>query len=130
MSDIAPSIEFFVGIQEDLSNVSLRRNQSTGVRSVLMIFNSLKALDKLKSFTERSRGNLRLADSEGEITVIPSSIKFIYGGEEGEDLQRVECSFELEQEDHWERFMRFMNRYAEANNMGYSDKPTSRTKNN
>ncbi|MFM7909650.1 MAG: photosystem II reaction center protein Psb28, partial [Microcystis sp.] len=25
-------------------------------------------------------------------------------------------------DEHWERFMRFMNRYAAANGMGYQDK--------
>ena len=125
MMNINPSIEFFVGISEELSNVSLRRNKSTGVRNVLMTFDSLNALDKFNSFRKEFRGNLRLVDEEGEITVEPSTLKFIFGGDEGEDLQRVECGFELGQESHWERFMRFMERYAEANGMGYSDKQKS-----
>ncbi len=122
MSSSTPSIEFFVGVSEELSHVSLRRNKSTGVRNVLMTFDSLKALEKFRSFTKSSSNNLRLIDSEGEISVEPSSLKIIFGGDEGDELQRVECGFEIEQEDHWERFMRFMNRYAEANEMGYSDK--------
>jgi len=69
----------------------------------------------------RTYGDLRLTDEEGGITVIPNSTKFIFGGDEGDEIQRVECGFEITDE-HWERFMRFMNRYAAANGMGYEDK--------
>ncbi len=119
-SDI-PIIEFFQGVPEELSNVSLRRNKNTGVRSVLLIFDSLNALNKFNSFTKGGAKNLRMSDSEGDMTVQPSSLKFIYGGDEGDELRRVECRFEIEREDHWKRFMRFMNRYAEANDMEYGE---------
>jgi photosystem II Psb28-2 protein len=33
----------------------------------------------------------------------------------------MDCAVEIEQEDHWERFMRFMNRYAQANGMEYQE---------
>lgn len=121
MSSQTPSIQFFEGISEELSNVSLRRNRNSGARSVLMTFNSLNALEKFNSFTKRSSNSMVLTDQEGVISVEPSSIQFLFGGAEGNELQRVECTFEISQEDHWERFMRFMNRYAEANGMAYSD---------
>lgn len=121
MASQTPSIQFFEGIYEELSNVSLRRNRNSGVRSVLMTFNSLKALEKFNSFTKRSSNSMLLTDEEGVITVEPSSVQFLFTGAEGDELQRVECQFEIEQEDHWERFMRFMKRYAEANDMAYSE---------
>ncbi|HEY9661864.1 MAG TPA: photosystem II reaction center protein Psb28, partial [Allocoleopsis sp.] len=43
MADPTPSIEFFEGVPEELSDVSLRRNRSTGVRTVLMTFVTLKS---------------------------------------------------------------------------------------
>lgn len=122
MNETTPLIEFFDGIPEELIGVSLRRSKATGTRNVLMTFTPLKAIQKFTSFTGRSHGKLHLIDSEGEISIEPSSLKFVYGGEEGEDIQRVECGFDLEREDHWERFMRFMQRYAEANGMEYLDK--------
>ena len=123
MTNITPSIEFFVGLSEELSNVSLRRNQSTGVFSVLMFFENLKAIEKFQSFTTRTYGDLRLIDEEGTISITPSKMKFIFGGMgEEEELRRVECGFEIEHEEHWDRFMRFMNRYAEANGMEFSQK--------
>ena len=120
MADSPPSIEFFEGVSEELSLVSLRHNKSTGVRNVLMTFEDLKALDRFNSFTKRSSNNLRLIDSEGLISVSPSSVQLVFGGEDGDELKRVECIFEVELEDHWERFMRFMQRYSEAHGMAYS----------
>ncbi len=121
MSDVTPSIEFFVGISEELSNVSLRRSKQTGIRNVLMIFENLKSLERFRSYTTQTYGDLRLIDSEGEISVTPSSLKIIWGGDEGDELKEVRCGFDIEKDEHWDRFMRFMERYAEANGMAYQD---------
>lgn len=121
MTSKTPSIQFFEGISEELSNVSLRRNRNSGVRTVLMTFNTIKALEKFNSFTKRFSNSMLLTDEEGSISVEPSSVQFVFGGPEGDELNRMECQFEIEQEDHWERFMRFMNRYADANGMAYSE---------
>ncbi|HAC63360.1 MAG TPA: photosystem II reaction center protein Psb28 [Cyanothece sp. UBA12306] len=121
MTSATPSIEFFVGISEELSNVSLRRSKQTGIRNVLLIFDKLKSLEKFQSFTQQTYGDLRLIDSEGEISVKPDSLKIIWGGDEGDELKQVRCGFEIEQDEHWDRFMRFMSRYAEANGMSYQD---------
>ncbi len=121
MAAQSPSIEFFNGISEELSGVSLRRGRFSNTRTVLMTFEQLKALERFNSFTRKSSNSMRLLDSEGEITVSPSSVQFIFAGPEGDELQRMECKFEIEREDHWQRFLRFMNRYAEANGLDYSD---------
>jgi len=121
MNNPTPSIEIFAGLPEDLSNVSLRRNKETGLRTVVMTFKALKAIEKFQSFTKQFKGDLRLVDSEGEIAVTPSSVKFLFGGDEGDELCGAQCAFEVAQESHWERFMRFMERYAEANGMAYQD---------
>ena len=119
MSSAIPSIEFFRGVSEDLSGVSLRRNKRTGVLNILMVFESLNALEKFNSFTKGSARNLCLIDSEGEILVSPDSVKVIFGGDEGNELKRVECKFEIQSDSHWERFNRFMERYAKANDMEF-----------
>lgn len=121
MTSTTPSIQFFAGIYEEISNVSLRRTPGSLKRIVLMTFNQLKALEKFNSFTKQSLNSMLLTDEEGEIRVTPSSTQFIFGGAEGDELQRLECKFEIEQDDHWERFMRFMHRYAEANGMAYGE---------
>ncbi|MGF1676940.1 MAG: photosystem II reaction center protein Psb28 [Rivularia sp. (in: cyanobacteria)] len=116
-----PSIQFFAGVNEKLGNVSLRRNPNTGKRIVLMTFDQMQALEKFNSFTKKSLNTMLLTDEEGEINVTPSSTKFIFAGDEGDELKRVDCQFEIEQDDHWDRFMRFMHRYADANGMAYED---------
>jgi photosystem II Psb28-2 protein len=121
MTSPVASIYFFEGIPEELSSVSLRRNRRSGVRTVLLSFKELRALERFNSFTKRFTNSLCLSDEEGEIQVTPSSVKFIFGGPEGDEFERMDCAVEIEQEDHWERFMRFMNRYAETNGMVYSE---------
>lgn len=116
---LTPTIEFFADLPEELSNVSLRRNSTNGARTVVMTFERLQAIEKFQSFTQRFNGHLRLADEEGAMEIEPSSVKFIFGGDEGDELRGAQCSFDLIKNDHWERFIRFMERYAEANGMGY-----------
>ncbi|WP_238178494.1 photosystem II reaction center protein Psb28 [Calothrix sp. 336/3] len=118
---MSPSIQFFAGVYEELSDVSLRRETRTGMRIVVMTFSKIKALDGINSFTKKFFNSLVLTDEEGEIKVIPSSTQFIFGGDEGDELKKVECKFAVEQDDHWERIMRFLHRYAEANGMGYQE---------
>jgi photosystem II Psb28-2 protein len=122
MTNIIPSIQFFAGILEELSNVSLRRNTRNGNRVVVMMFDQLQAISGFNSFTKQSLNSLLLTDEEGEISVTPSSTQFIFGGDEGDELRRVECKFEIESDEHWDRFMRFMHRYAEANGMEYGER--------
>ena len=116
-----PSIQFFDGISEELSGVSLRRSRRSGVRTVMMTFTALRSIERFNSFRNRFSQAMRRTDSEGEISIEPDSVKFVFGGPEGDDFERMECQFKIDREDHWERFMRFMNRYAEANEMAYGE---------
>ena len=120
--EIEPTIEFFEGLPEELSDVSLRRSKQTGDRIVVMIFEKLQALDGFNSYRGEFRKALHLRDSEGIIEVEPDVLKMIYGGDEEDELRWVECKFAIPRDDHFERFMRFMNRYAAANGMAYEDK--------
>ncbi|EKQ69501.1 photosystem II reaction center protein Psb28 [Leptolyngbyaceae cyanobacterium JSC-12] len=122
MTTLQPSIQFFDGISEELDTVSLRRNRVSGARIVVMVFRELKAIAQFNSFRYRFSQCLKLTDSEGEISIEPSSVKFYFGGPEGDELERMECRFELVQDDHWERFSRFMERYAAANGLEYGER--------
>jgi len=121
MASETPTVEFFDGIPEEISNVSLRRDQATGDRTVLLLFERLQAIEEFQSFRSRFSRALKLTDSEGVITIEPSGVKFIFGGPEGDDLQQVRCTLAIDRDDHWERFMRFMHRYADANGMAYGE---------
>jgi photosystem II Psb28-2 protein len=121
MPNTIPSIEFFDGISEELENVSLRRNPSTGLRSVKFTFQTLKALQQGNSFIKRSFNTMRLIDSEGTISVAPTSTKLFWGGEENDELKRFEFVFEIDRDEHWERFMGFMGRYSAANDLIFAE---------
>ncbi|HEY9889730.1 MAG TPA: photosystem II reaction center protein Psb28 [Candidatus Obscuribacterales bacterium] len=121
MTTATPTVEFFDGIAEEISNVSLRRDSATGDRVVVLLFERLQAIEAFQSFRSRFSKALRLTDSEGVITIEPSGVRFIFSGPEGDDLKHVECTLTIDRDDHWERLMRFMHRYAEANGMAYSD---------
>jgi photosystem II Psb28-2 protein len=127
MENKIPSVEFFDGIAEDLENVSLRRNPSTGLRSVKFTFSSLKALDRGNSFIKRSFNTLQLIDSEGTISVAPTSTKLFWGGAENDELKRFEFVFEIDRSEHWDRFMRFMDRYSAANGMTFGETAVTAT---
>ncbi|MDX2228876.1 MAG: photosystem II reaction center protein Psb28 [Leptolyngbyaceae cyanobacterium bins.349] len=122
MTDPLPSIQFFDGISEALDGVSLRRNRESGARIVVMVFREVKSISQFNSFRYRFSQSMKLRDAEGEISVEPSSVKFYFSGPEGDELERLECRFELDRDDHWERFSRFMERYAAANGMEYGER--------
>jgi photosystem II Psb28-2 protein len=117
-----PWVEFYAGLRETISGVSLRRNSATGVNSIRLLFEKLRAIERFNSFSGRFSNALCLTDSEGRIEIVPTGVKFVFGGPEGDELERVECTLEVDREDHWQRLMRFMHRYAEANGMTYGEK--------
>jgi photosystem II Psb28-2 protein len=122
MPDQPPVVQFYEGIPEVISNVSLRRDRSTGLRRVVLYFERMEAIEQFKSFRRQFSKALKLTDEEGVITIEPSGIRFIFGGPEGDDLRQVECTLEIDRDDHWERFMRFMHRYAEANGLAFGQR--------
>ncbi len=123
MTAQTPTVQFYEGIPETISDVRLRQNKSTGDRSALLIFEKMEAIERFKSFRNEFSKALKMIDEEGVIAIEPSGVKFIFGGPEGDDLVRVECILDIDRDDHWERFMRFMYRYAEANGLAYGENP-------
>ena len=128
MSQQIPSIQFFANIPEELSGVSLRRLKASGHHLAVLKFDKLASLENFLSFRKSSANALHLIDEEGEMLIEPRSFRLLYGGPEGEDLQGVECRLEIPQEEHWERFMRFMHRYAEANDLAYGEPSSNQSR--
>ena len=54
-------------------------------------------------------------DEEGELVTREVKGKFLNGEPSG-----IEALFVMKSEAEWERFMRFMNRYAEQNGLGFT----------
>lgn len=126
MNSITPSIEFFAGVPEELSDVRLRRDRQTGENSVKMTFVNIKAVKGVNSFANASFNDICLVDSEGTISIEPKSSKLFWKDKgDDEELAKIEIIFEVGSNDHWDRFMRFMERYSQANGWEFTSTPTS-----
>ncbi len=117
----AVSVQFIDGLDEEISEISLRKRRNSSTKIVILIFERLQAMEKGRSFTNRI-DTLYLRDEEGEIQVTPSGIKFFFADDD--DFAKAECSFEVNSEAAFERVMRFFNRYAEAN--GFEFQPSGK----
>jgi photosystem II Psb28-2 protein len=125
MNSLTPTIEFFAGIPEELSDVRLRRDRHTGENSVKMTFVNIKAVQGTNSFAKASFNDIRLVDSEGTISIEPKSSKLFWKAKgDDEELAKIEILLDVGQSDHWDRFMRFMERYAAANGFEFANTPT------
>jgi photosystem II protein len=56
-----------------------------------------------------------LIDEEGEISTREVKAKFVNGQPEA-----LEAFYYMKSTEEWERFMRFMERYSEENDLGFS----------
>jgi photosystem II protein len=56
-----------------------------------------------------------LVDEEGELVTREVNGKFINGEPAG-----IEAIYVIKSQNEWDRFMRFMNRYAEQNGLGFT----------
>jgi photosystem II Psb28-2 protein len=113
------SVEFIEGLHEEISQISLRQGRDSQRKTVVLVFEKLQALEKLRAYTNRI-SNLWLRDDEGNIQVTPSGIKFF--SFEEDEISKVECSFELENAQQFDRVMRFFHRYAEAYGFNFESK--------
>ncbi|NEQ19879.1 MAG: photosystem II reaction center protein Psb28 [Microcoleus sp. SIO2G3] len=106
-------IQFSRGITEDVvPDVRLTRSKTGDSATATFIFQNPKALESTS--TEEITG-MYLIDEEGEIITREVKGKFINGKPEA-----LEAVYVMRSKDEWERFMRFMQRYAEDNGLEFS----------
>ncbi|BAZ69014.1 MAG: photosystem II reaction center protein Psb28 [Pelatocladus maniniholoensis HA4357-MV3] len=106
-------IQFSKGIDEDvIPEVRLTRSRTGDSGTATFIFQNPKALDS--NNTEEITG-MYMIDEEGEIVTREVKGKFINGKPEA-----LEALYLMKSKEEWERFMRFMQRYAEENDLGFN----------
>ena len=106
-------IQFSRGITEDVvPDVRLTRSKTGESATATFIFQNPKALSNEN--TEEITG-MYLIDEEGEIITREVKGKFINGKPEALEAVHV-----MRSKDEWERFLRFMQRYAEENGLEFS----------
>ena len=106
-------IQFSKGLDEEVTpEVRLTRSRSGESGTATFIFTNPKILDQ--NSTEDITG-MYLIDEEGEIITREVKGKFVNGKPEA-----LEAVYVMKSPQEWDRFMRFMERYAEENELGLS----------
>ncbi|NER82390.1 MAG: photosystem II reaction center protein Psb28 [Leptolyngbya sp. SIO1D8] len=105
-------IEFARGVVEDVvPDVRLTRSPDGTDGTATFYFENPKALsDEGIEIT-----GMYMVDEEGELITREVKGKFINGEPAG-----IEALFVIKSVAEWDRFMRFMNRYAEENGLGFT----------
>ncbi len=105
-------IQFSKGIDEEvIPDVRLTRSRDGSNGTATFYFQNPQALSSGNS--ENITG-MYLVDEEGEIVTREVKGKFINGKPEA-----LEAVYLMKSTDEWERFMRFMERYAEEHDLGF-----------
>ena len=106
-------IQFSRGIDEDaVPEVRLTRSKSGDQGTATFLFENPKSLSN--SSTQDITG-MYMIDEEGELLTREVKAKFINGQPAG-----LEALYLMRSATEWERFMRFMERYSEANGLGFN----------
>lgn len=106
------TIQFSRGMDEDsVPEVRITRSKSGTQGTATFLFQSPKALT---TSTEAITG-MYMIDEEGEIITREVKAKFINGQPDG-----LEALYLMRNAEEWERFMRFMERYSEANGLAFN----------
>jgi len=106
-------IQFSRGIDEEvIPDVRLTRSRDGSNGTATFYFQNPKALSS--GNTEEITGML-MVDEEGELVTREVKGKFVNG-----KPQALEVLYLMRSADEWERFMRFMERYAKDHDLGFS----------
>jgi len=108
------SIQFVKGLNEtSVPEVKLTRSKDGTNGTAFFIF----AEPDVFSNGQGDITGMFLTDQEGEMSTVDVNAKFINGKPSG-----LEARYVMKTEADWNRFMRFMERYAEDNGLGFSKK--------
>lgn len=106
-------IQFSRGVKEEVvPDVRLTRSKDGTNGTATFYFQNPTALSK--SSTEDITG-MYMIDEEGELVTREVKAKFVNGQPEA-----LEALYAIKSASEWDRFMRFMERYAEENGLGFS----------
>ena len=112
------SIQFFRGIDEPVvPDIRLTRSRDGRTGQAKFVFEQPQAL---APETMGDIGGMWMADEEGEMVTREVNGKFVNG-----KPSALEATYTWKSEVDFERFMRFAQRYAEANGLGYSQNSDS-----
>nr|YP_010619754.1 photosystem II protein W [Tayloriella tenebrosa]WAX03767.1 photosystem II protein W [Tayloriella tenebrosa] len=108
-------IQFIKGIDETgIPNIKLTRSRDGSTGTATFRFNQPDIIKPEMQEKGEIKG-MFLQDEEGEIMTTDVNAKFINGKPQG-----IECIYIIKNPLEWDRFMRFMERYANSNNLSFT----------
>ena len=111
----AASIQFVRGLDEKVvPDVKLTRARDGSSGIATFGFNNPNCFDASTAAKGEVTG-MFLLDEEGELTTTDVNARFANG-----KPQSIEATYVMKSPEQWDRFMRFMDRYAEANGLGFN----------
>jgi photosystem II protein len=109
------SIQFVRGLDEKVvPNVKLTRARDGSSGIATFTFNNPNVFDASTASMGEILG-MFMIDDEGEISTTSVNARFSNG-----KPQAIESVYTMTSPEQWDRFMRFMERYAEANDLGFT----------
>lgn len=111
-----PVIQFIRGTDEQIiPDVSLTRSRDGTNGVATFIFDQPSVFDSSRELGDIT--GLYLIDEEGVLQSVDVSAKFVNG-----KPAKIEARYVMRNTREWDRFMRFMERYAESNGLGFVKK--------
>ncbi|KAK3250036.1 PSII 6.1 kDa protein [Cymbomonas tetramitiformis] len=111
------SLQFIKGVNETcVPDVKLTRSRTGTTGTATFSFEQPSVFEAQDEAMGEITG-LFMIDDEGELSTTDVTAKFING-----KPSRVEARYVMRTSFDWERFMRFMERYAEDNGLGFQGK--------
>ena len=111
----AASIQFVRGLDEKVvPDVRLTRAKDGSSGVATFNFNSPNCFDA-NTAAEGEVTGMFMIDDEGEISTTDVNARFTNG-----KPQSIESTYVMKSPSEWDRFMRFMERYGEANGLGFT----------
>lgn len=111
----AAAIEFIRGLEEQVvPDVKLTRARDGSSGVATFKFQSPNCFDA-STAKEGEVTGMFLIDEEGELSTTDVNARFTNG-----KPQSIESTYVMKSPAEWDRFMRFMERYSEANGLGFT----------
>mmetsp|Transcript_28591 Transcript_28591/g.51678 ORF Transcript_28591/g.51678 Transcript_28591/m.51678 type:complete len:153 (+) Transcript_28591:111-569(+) len=113
--DAGAEIQFVKGLEEKVvPDIKLTRAKDGSSGTATFQFSNPNVFDaSTASFGDVT--GMYLIDEEGEMSTSDVNANFVNG-----KPQSIECLYVMTSPDEWDRFMRFMERYGEANGLGFN----------
>ena len=108
-------IQFVKGLEEKVvPDIKLTRAKDGSSGTATFRFANPNVFDASTASAGEITG-MFLIDDEGEMSTTDVNASFVNG-----KPQSVECRYVMQSPQDWDRFMRFMERYGEANGLGFT----------